>query len=142
MFDQKSMRRDCARRRGATLVEFAFFFLLFLVLAIGLMELGRGIWTFTTLAHAARQGGRYAIVHGNLSPLGQGDLTIEEVVKRNAIGLDPADIMVTTAYAPSNTRGGVVEVRASYPFRLVTGPLILANTTIQLGSTSRMIIAN
>ena len=41
-------------RRGATMVEFALFFLLFFVVTVALMELGRGMWTYTTVAHAAR----------------------------------------------------------------------------------------
>jgi Flp pilus assembly protein TadG len=142
MLNQNYIRKNRGRRRGATLVEFAFFFLLFLVLAVGLMELGRGIWTFTTLAHAARQGARYAIAHGSLSPIGEGDSSIEDVVKQSAVGLDPSSITVSTVYSPSNTRGSVVEVRVQYPFQLVTGPLVLANSTLQLGSTTRMIIAN
>ena len=142
MLNQSYIGKNRSRRRGATLVEFAFFFLLFLVLAVGLMELGRGIWTFTTLAHAARQGARYAIAHGSLSPIGEGDSSIEDVVKQNAVGLDPSSITVSTVYSPSNTRGSVVEVRVQYPFQLVTGPLVLANSTLQLGSTTRMIIAN
>jgi hypothetical protein len=36
----------------------------------------------------------------------------------------------------------VVEVQVRYPFRLVVAPLILAQDTIQMGSTSRMIMAN
>lgn len=142
MFDRHCVHVHCIRRRGATLVEFALFFLLFLALSVGLMELGRGIWTFTTLSHAARQGARYAIAKGSFSPIGGDDPTIEEVVKRNAIGLEPSDITVTILYSPSNTRGSVVEVRVQYPFQLVTGPLILADSTLQLGSTTRMIIAN
>jgi hypothetical protein len=33
-------------------------------------------------------------------------------------------------------------VKVSYPFRLATGSLVLAQDTIQLSSTSRMIVGN
>jgi Flp pilus assembly protein TadG len=146
----------CPRaRRGATIVEFALFFMVFLMVAVGLMELGRGVWTYTTLSHAARAGARYAIVHGSLNPIDDDDTTIENVVKANAVGLDPAEITVNTAYesydssngtwssgAANNVRGNVVEVAVSYPFRLVTGPLLLAQDTINMRSTTRMVIGN
>jgi len=155
---QYAQRHDSASRRhgrrGATLIEFALFFLLFLVTSVALMEMGRGVWTFTTIAHAARAGARYAIIHGELNPIPNDGTTIEEVVKANAVGLDPADVTVLTKYerydevngtwqtGAYNERSNVVEVKVNYPFRLVTGGLVLAQNTIQLSSTSRMIIAN
>ncbi len=141
-------------RRGATMVEFALFFMLFLVVAVALMELGRGVWTYTTVAHAARQGARYAQVHGSLYPLGNGDTSIEQVVKNNAVGLDPQEVTVSASWESwdpvnsvwiqdnVNAQGSIVKVQVSYPFRLVTGPLILSQNTMQLRSTSRMIVAN
>jgi Flp pilus assembly protein TadG len=137
------------------LIEFALFFLLFLVTSVALMEMGRGVWTFTTIAHAARAGARYAIIHGELNPIPNDGTTIEDIVKANAVGLDPADVTVLTKYehydevggawqtgSSYNVRGDVVEVKVNYPFRLVTGGLVLAQNTIQLSSTSRMVIAN
>lgn len=150
-----SLVRQGHAERGATLVEFGLFFLLFLVVAVGLMELGRGVWTFTTVAHAARAGARYAITHGKLNPIPANGTTIEDIVKANAVGLDPTDITVNTEYqkydevngtwqtgAIYNERSNVVEVKVGYPFRLVTGSLVLAQNTIQLSSTSRMIVGN
>ncbi len=49
---------------------------------------------------------------------------------------------VTTTYNPANLKGNIVEVRVQYPFRLVTGNLLLQNSTIDLGSTASMVIAN
>jgi Flp pilus assembly protein TadG len=157
--EQHARRHDTASRwharRGATLVEFALFFLLFLVTAVALMEMGRGVWTFTTIAHAARAGARYAMIHGKLNPIPNNGTTIEDVVKANAVGLDSADVTVNTKYehydevngiwqtgSAYNVRSDVVEVKVNYPFRLVTGSLVLTQNTIQLSSTSRMIIAN
>jgi Flp pilus assembly protein TadG len=135
-------------------VEFSLFFILFLVVAVSLMELGRGVWTYTTVAHAARQGARYAQVHGSLYPIANGDSSIDQVVRTNAVGLDAQDVAVTTSWESwdatngvwiqdnVNAKGSIVRVQVSYPFRLVTGSLILAQNTIQLRSTSRMIVAN
>jgi Flp pilus assembly protein TadG len=106
------------------------------------MEMGRGVWTFTTIAHAARAGARYAIIHGALNPIPNDGTTIEDVVKADAVGLDPADVTVLTKYerydevggtwqtgSSYNERSNVVEVKVNYPFRLVTGGLVLAQNT-------------
>ncbi len=136
------------RERGATMVEFALFFILFMTLSMALMDLGRGIWTFTTISHAARQGARFAMVHGsaNLVKDANGkDITgtqIASVVKANAIGLDPSKITVTPTWDPSNSRGNYVQVRVSYPFQLIVAPLILPQSGLSLSSTSRMVVAN
>ena len=91
--------------RGNIMLEFALFFMLFLGLALGLMELGLAMWSHTTVAHAARAGARYAQVHGSAFPIdtGAGDLTVEEVVRENAVGLAyKSDMTVTTTYNPAN----------------------------------------
>ena len=126
------------------MVEFALFFILFLVLALGLMELGLAVWTHTTVGHAARAGARYAQVHGSANPIDTdaGDLTVEQFVQSHAVGLYNGSLTVNTTYEPSNIKGAVVQVRVQYPFRLVTGGLLLSNSTMNLGSTARMVIAN
>ena len=132
------------RGRGSIMVEFAVFFMLFLGLTLFLMDFGLAIWTHETLAHAARAGARYAIVHGSVNPIDtdNGDQTIEDVVKANAIGLNPSNITVTTTYPTTNERSEIVVVQASYPYRFVTGSFLVGNSSINLGSESRMVIAN
>ena len=137
-------------RRGATLVEFTLTFLLFLVIVLTLLEMGRGIWTYTTLAHAARQAGRYAMVHGTENI---GTLTgISDVAARHAQGLDTKQLTVSTQWNPradtpktdpsAVQRGDIVEVKLTYPFRLVTSPIVLKESTFTMSSTSRMVVAN
>jgi Flp pilus assembly protein TadG len=54
------------RRRpgGQSLVEFALVLPLFLVMLMGVIDVGRAIWAQNSLASAAREGARFAIVHG------------------------------------------------------------------------------
>ena len=142
--------RKAANQRGSTIVEFALTFTLFLVIILGLMELGRGMWVYSTVAHGARQGGRFSIVHGT-----EGPTTLSEIldkVKRNCIGLERDNIQVsvvwnpdsdTPKYNPANARrGDIVEVTVSYPLQLVTSPIVLAQRTLTLSSRSRMVVAN
>jgi Flp pilus assembly protein TadG len=51
--------------RGQALVEFAFVLPLFLAMVFAAIDLGRVIWANDMLANAAREGARYASVHGD-----------------------------------------------------------------------------
>ena len=60
--------------RGQAMVEFALVIPVFILLMVGIFDLGRVIWVNDTLSTAAREATRYAIVHGgsdsNLCPVG------------------------------------------------------------------------
>ena len=57
--------RGFAREDGAqSLVEFAFILPVFLLLVTGIFDSARAVWQENTLAFAAREGTRFAIVHG------------------------------------------------------------------------------
>ena len=67
------MRR---RSRGQALAEFALVMPMMLVMAIGVVDFGRVLWAQDIVSNAAREGARYAIVHGGSAntqcPLGPG----------------------------------------------------------------------
>jgi len=51
--------------RGQALVEFALVLPVFVVLLMSIFDFGRVIWAKNSLESAAREGARYAIVHGD-----------------------------------------------------------------------------
>lgn len=55
------------RRRGQALVEFAMVAPFFFMLLLSIVEFGRATYYVQILNNAAREGARYAIVHGNES---------------------------------------------------------------------------
>jgi len=57
------MSRD-GRSLGQGLVEFAVVMPVFLMLLMGAVDLGRVVWATNSLASGAREGARFAIVHG------------------------------------------------------------------------------
>lgn len=59
-----------ARRPAAVTTEAALVLPVFLLLAVGVFDLGMGVFRFNTLSEAARQGSRHAMVHGALAPAG------------------------------------------------------------------------
>ena len=148
------------KQNGAVIVEFSLVFMIFLVLSIGLFEMGRAMWIYTTLAHAARQGARFAMVRGAdaMSPpmSTATNAEITQVVRNNAIGLIASDLTVTPAWKPSTTGaevdwdtpgtsrigGSFVVVRATYPLRFITGNVFIAgDSPLNLGSVSNMTIS-
>ncbi len=57
--------RLCRRDGGQGIVEFALALPVFLLLIFGITDLARAVWQENTLAYSAREGTRYAIVHGS-----------------------------------------------------------------------------
>jgi hypothetical protein len=60
--------RSRTHSAGQALVETALVIPIFLMLLMGIVDLGRAVWATTSLASAAREATRFAIVHGG-SPL-------------------------------------------------------------------------
>ena len=151
--------RKSNRQSGAAIVEFALVFMLFLVLSMGLFEMARAMWIYTTLSHAARQGARFAMVRGADAlnpPTTATNAEIEQVVRNNAIGLVATDVAVTAGWKsfPAETEidwetaaaqrigGTFVVVRATYPIRFITGNVFLGGSGgLNLGSVSNMTIS-
>ena len=131
--------------RGAAFVEFALVFVLFLIVVMALMEFGRAMWTYATIAHATRQAGRFCMVRGSLDPTTLAD--VRAVVERHAMGLESSKIGLTALWGgdadPSTVeRGDIIAVTVTYPFQLVTAPLLITDNTIQMSSTTRTLAAN
>src|SRR5688500_18998646 len=56
--------KRAGRHRGQALVEFALVLPLFILMLVGVFDFGRIIWARNALENAAREGARFAIVHG------------------------------------------------------------------------------
>ncbi len=146
-----SKTTSCRSRRGVVYVEFAFTFILFTLVLVALMELGRGLWAYSTIVHASRQAGRYCMVRGSANPASLSE--IDTVIQRNCIGLEAAKVSSTSMWNPDAEvpnaddpslvrRGDVVQITVNYDFPLVTGRLILAGAALPMTTTTRMIVTN
>ncbi len=132
---------------GQALVEFALVLPLLLLVITGLLDTARAVWQESTLAYAAREGTRYAIVHGSNSavPLGPGapsDPAIATVVRAAAVGVP--GVRVATAWPDGgNERGMRVSVEASAPFvPLASSVLLNGAFAITLRGGSQLVIQN
>ncbi len=61
-----------SRRAGTSLVEFSVVALLSVLMLLFIVEMGRMLLVYTTVANAARAGLRYAVVHGSTRTAGNG----------------------------------------------------------------------
>jgi Flp pilus assembly protein TadG len=95
-----------SHRRGASLIEFTFVGIPLIFILISIFEMARGMWIYATLAHALKEGTRYAAVHGSgykaaclaTSPadpaICQVDLQrIAEAINFAGAGLIPTDVV-------------------------------------------------
>ena len=125
-------RRNRESVDGQTLVEFALIIPIFIMLLMGVLDLGRAVYAYHTLNNAAREGARQAIVD-------QYVLHIEERAIAHATGVatsaDDVDVDFRNAATPSAAGscdskvgtdaivGCVAVVRVSHDFQAVT-PII------------------
>ena len=126
---------------GQSLVEFSLSFIVFMMLVLGVVEVGRAVWSYNTLAEVAREGTRYAIVHGGKSsapsgPVGN-DLAVKTAAAKFAGSLDRDHLTVTSSWPDGNNQpGSRVTVSTTYSFHpLFSGMLGIGAFTLTSSST-------
>jgi len=103
------------REKGAALIEYAMIAPLLFLLLIGIIEFSILIFSYNTIANAAREGARYGIVY-------PGDAAgIESAARGLTTGLDQAALQVT-----STASGKSIRVEIVYPVDLITGLIVEA----------------
>jgi Flp pilus assembly protein TadG len=108
------------------MVEFTLSILISLFLIFWIFEMIMVMYTYSTISNAAKEGVRYAIVHGSNNTLGSGpgssdaaaDNVKAQVNTFAQISLHDISAMTVTVNYPdgSNAAGKRVDVTVSYPF--------------------------
>jgi Flp pilus assembly protein TadG len=140
---------------GNTMVEFSLMAVMFIMLLLGVVEMGRMILVYTTIAHAAKYGARYAIVHGFLetgTTNTSTEITDIQTQVQNFSGIAPlstSGVSVTVTYPTyvfsgktycgTNATGCPVQVKVTYPFTPLLGYFNSA-LSVNLSSTSEGVI--
>lgn len=135
-------RRKQSAERGQALVEFSLVVLVFMIIVLGMVEVGRAVWNYNTLSNAVREGTRYAIVHGVNATTPSGptanDANVEAAVEQFAAGLDPSDLTVNSTWPDGdNGAGSRIRVSATYRFDTVFS-VLLGIPPVTMSSTSTM----
>ena len=138
---------------GQSMIEFALILPLFLLIVTGVFDVGRAVWQENTLAYAAREGTRYAIVHGSASdtpvwpgnPAGTGYEAIKTVVRNAAPGVPNITVVATWPELKGGSacydRNCPVAVEATAPFIPIPSQYLLGNAfVITLKGGSMLVI--
>ena len=148
--------RICSLKRwspdqGGAAVEFTFIAVMLVVVMVGIVEMGRMVLVYTTVANAARAGARYAIVHGADRSTGTGvngvsgpgsTTQVKTVVTDFASAglLDTTKLNIAVNYPNGlNTPDSPVTVTVTYPYDAWV-PYFRSLLSVTLGSTSEGII--
>jgi Flp pilus assembly protein TadG len=137
-------------RNGQTIIEFSVVVLMTVIMLLFVVEMGRMVLVYTTVANAARAGVRYAIVHGSSRTVGTG-LTnasgpasnpaqvLTVVTDFATAGLITPTLLVINVTYPSgsNAPGQAVNITVVYPYNPLT---TYFSKTVRLGSAAQGVI--
>jgi len=122
------------------MVEFAFSVTAFLMLVFCTINAARVIYAYNFVSYAAREGSRYAAVHGSIAVKPAAASDIKNLVLAELHGLDPNGVVVNSTWTPDNKPGSLVKVQVQYTWNFTTVFYNFAPLT--LSSTSQMVIDN
>jgi Flp pilus assembly protein TadG len=148
---------------GAGLVEYCVVFFLFMTMVLGVADFGRALYADHFVSNAARDGARYAAVHGSTcnddsscsaatpdtGPANSGNNVIQDYVNQYVPqGIDKTQLTVTpgwpstsgTCATTSNAPGCIVVVQVQYTFKF-DFPFV-SKKTINFTSVSQNVIVH
>lgn len=120
--------------RAQELVEYALTLPLFLLIVMGIFDLGRAVFYYSVINNSAREGARYGSIH--LEDVGIENAICNLVVNRS-VGLNLACDDVTTVF---DFAAGNVQVSVLYDFVPVSGIItrIFGFVTVPISTSSIM----
>lgn len=131
--------RTCSRERGQSLVETALVVPVLLLIFMGIFDFGRAVFAYNSVAEAARNGSRVAIV--NQTPADICQVAAERApglgLPLTCAGSDTSPgIWVDGSACTGDDTGCEQLVRVNYEFRAITpiignfiGPIMLTSTS-------------
>jgi Flp pilus assembly protein TadG len=137
---KRHISRSCVARwsSGQTAAEFAIMALPLLMITFGILMCGMAVYNYNFVCDAARDGVRYAIVHGSDTNPAATATDIKNYVLAEAQGMNKNNLSVSTTWLPNNNPGSVVKVKVTYNFQ----PLFpMSKTVLPLSSSSQMVIS-
>jgi Flp pilus assembly protein TadG len=143
---EQAARGQSGRRWGTSLLELATVAPLVTTLLLGLLDMGMAVFSYNTVAEAARVGARFAALRGASSkgPVGPAanHAAVEGAVRSATTGLVPQSLTVRSTWIDGdNSKGCRVRIDLNYSYRpLITW--VVGFRTLTLSSTCTMTITN
>jgi Flp pilus assembly protein TadG len=118
------------REHGQDLIEYAIILPILVLLVIGILELSMIVFSYNTIADAAREGARYGVIHPTNTA------GINTATRRLTTGLNPAQLTVTS----SLPGGNVIRVEVTYNLHLITSLIagVFGQPTMRLRAVTTM----
>lgn len=130
--------RNTKKQQGQSLVESALIIPLVLLLIFTFLDLGRGVYYYSALGNAVREGARYASVTKLENTSVEAD--IKEKVNNYSVAVKPSTVTVAITGSDSD----YVTVSASYIFTPITpflAQILGSGNTITLNAETSMLLA-
>jgi hypothetical protein len=124
--------------RGQAMVEFPGVIFYWIGLVFGITSACLGVYGYSFVSQASRDGVRYAMVRG--SDLGGGAATADDVasfVLAEAHGFPSGSINVATTWTPDNKPGSIVKVTVTYNYQPIYP---ISSATLPLTSSAQMVV--
>ena len=126
--------------KGQDLVEYALLLPFMLMLVMGIFDLGRVTFLYSTITNISREGARYGVVH---------QCETAEVIaaaKDKSIGINPNDLDFTISWNPADCSypdpgSGTVTVSVSFDFLPLTpfiANILGGGSSVTLDATTTM----
>lgn len=130
-----SGKRGRGRAEGQELVELGLLIPVLLLVAFGVLDLGRLFHAYITITNSAREGARY----GTFDPNDVAGITAAAKAEAADSGIEVTDSMISVT-CPSGCGSGLpVRVTISYSFPLVSG-LFFADPNLTLAGAAEMMV--
>ena len=130
--------RKFNRQRGSIAVQSAILLPAFFGAVLGIFYFGLAFYAQSSIGYAAREGARYAIVHGSKSSTPATAADVEAFARNRMSGLLANQATVSVSFSPNNTPGSDVIVVASYT--LGPSAALLGVNAMTFSRTVRMTI--
>jgi Flp pilus assembly protein TadG len=120
--------------KGQSLVEFGIFLVVILILLAGLVDAGRGLFTFMALREAAQEGALYGALH----PSDTADIQQRVLKTSSLVESMAAELTVTPTVSGGACTGGAITVSVTYSNFRITMPFlgaVLGRQTVPIRAT-------
>lgn len=140
---QDKVNGPARRESGQALIEFALVLPLFLLLLLGIVQMGTVFRDYIALTDATRVGARQASVARSIQPESARIPNVITKTQNAAINLDRNQMTITvTPVKVDGTSGweesGDVTVRATYPFKINIIGMVVFDGVLKSRSTERV----